>query len=260
MKLYKSLTEQPDQPKIKHIMYTLGIKGDLMNFLNTPTARGLITNDILTKFKNIRTMKSQAKLWLHLAMDSWLSALYNVIWKQRNKLTFQMNKDFPIQTNQTTPQPHINLIHRTNDIDINIPGCNIRSLRFKINLTPPQSNKRKRINLIVKPRTRTRIENVQHRASSSDNIRPIYIKLNLPRKHPCPTSTLPCKRIKLIVKHRPRTEIEEVTTPINTWEEVNPDVGEDPGRGEDGPERTGCLDGSLRSNLDQVNRLDGSYD
>jgi hypothetical protein len=75
IKLYKSLTEQPDQPKIKHIMYTLGIKGDLINFLNTPAARGIITIDITTKFKNIRTIKLQAQLWLHLAMDSWLSAL-----------------------------------------------------------------------------------------------------------------------------------------------------------------------------------------
>ena len=132
MKLYKSLTEQPDQPKIKHMMYTLGIKGDLIYVLSTPAARGIITNDIITKFKNIRTMKSQAQLWLHLAMDSWLSALYYVIWKPRNKLTFQMNKDFPKRTNLTTTHRHINLIHRTNAIEINIPGCDIRSLNLKL--------------------------------------------------------------------------------------------------------------------------------
>jgi len=152
MKLYKSLTEQPDQPKIKHIMYTLGIKGDLINFLNTPAARGIITIDITQKYKDYEITSTAMAT---SAMDSWLSALYYVIWKPRN---LQMNNDFPIRTNLTTAHPHFNLIHRTNAIDINIPGCNIRSLRFKINITPPQPNKRKRTNLIVKPRTRTRIE------------------------------------------------------------------------------------------------------
>jgi hypothetical protein len=41
---------------------------------------------------------------------------------------------------------------------------------------------------------------------------------------------------------------------------VNPILREDLGGVEDGLERTGCLVGVLRSNLDQVNRLDGSYD
>ena len=37
-------------------------------------------------------------------------------------------------------------------------------------------------------------------------------------------------------------------------------MGEDPRVGEDGPLRIGCLAGGLQSSLDQVNRLDGSYD
>jgi hypothetical protein len=98
-------------------------------------------------------------------------------------------------TNLTTAHPHINLIHRTNSIDINIPGCNIRSLRFKINLNPPQPNKRKRTNSTVKPRTRTRIETGVRRTSSHDNIQPISTNFNLPRKHPYPISTLPRKRL-----------------------------------------------------------------
>jgi hypothetical protein len=286
MQLYKPLTEQLYQPKIKHIMYTLGIKGDLMNFLNTPLARGIITEDIITKFKSFKSMTTQSHLWLHLAMDSWLSAFYSIIWKQRNKLIFNLNKNFPIRVSPIIPlRPKIRLIHRTRDIPINIPNCNMKSIKFKINLSPPQSLKRKRTDTTFNKLSRQRstnnkqssssYTNLKHPISIKLNLQPISIKLKLPQKHPIslklklpqkrcyPQSTTSIKKIKLTLKTRDHIEStvdDQFITQENPREEVNPDVGEDPRVGEDGPLRIGCLAGGLQSSLDQVNRLDGSYD
>jgi hypothetical protein len=108
--------------------------------------------------------------------------------KERNRLVLNKNKDLNLtysekkakrkekekrkrkerKKDQQVPSPktpHFNFIHRTNAIDINIPGYNIRSLRFKINLNPPPPNKRKRTESRNKPRTRTKTTADEHTTS-----------------------------------------------------------------------------------------------
>jgi hypothetical protein len=64
----------------------------LDEFLDTPTAQGLITEDeyerLLKAIKNSeKEMTSQmAKEWMLLLLDSWLSAFYKLAWKHRNSL------------------------------------------------------------------------------------------------------------------------------------------------------------------------------
>jgi hypothetical protein len=54
-------------------------------FLHTPTAQGIITQELTQKFANSPQIKNNKMGWLLYTMNCWMSALYHNIWLERCK-------------------------------------------------------------------------------------------------------------------------------------------------------------------------------
>ena len=87
---YKNLKEVKEPAPPHYLLSILGINDG--NFLDSPTAQGIITETLLEKFKTRipnRELPKNTILtdWILWALDGWLSAAYILIWKDRNKIT-----------------------------------------------------------------------------------------------------------------------------------------------------------------------------
>ena len=81
-KIYKDLKDQHLKPSNKHLMYLIGFN-NFKSFISTPAAFGLITQEIIERFKKIKHTKNHTILWIQLVIDCWLSTVYEHIWKER---------------------------------------------------------------------------------------------------------------------------------------------------------------------------------
>jgi hypothetical protein len=59
-------------------------------FMHSHLSKGIITKTAIEKLGNNFSTYPHAMKWIHLLLDSWLSAFYEIIWKSRNK---QLEKD-----------------------------------------------------------------------------------------------------------------------------------------------------------------------
>ena len=83
-KIYKDLKNQHFKPFNKHLMFLIGFN-NFEQFTSESTAYGIITQDIIDRFKKTKRAKTNTKLWIQLATDAWLSTVYELIWKERCK-------------------------------------------------------------------------------------------------------------------------------------------------------------------------------
>jgi len=83
-KIYKELKDQRYKPSNKHIMYLFGYNNS-EQFISKPAAYGIINQDIIDRFKRTKRTKTNTKILTQLGIDSWLSTVYELIWKERCK-------------------------------------------------------------------------------------------------------------------------------------------------------------------------------
>ena len=87
------LEESTDGKKLKWNETTMNtiiqiIDLNEQNFETTTQAKGIITEDLISKFRQHKDMKHKPSDYLLLILDCWLSTFYETIWKQRNDQTF----------------------------------------------------------------------------------------------------------------------------------------------------------------------------
>ena len=90
--LYKDLKNQEIKPKFHHLMYRIGTKNKMDDFLQTKIAQGIISNDLSKKFKETKKTSINSHLWLYFTIDCWLSTVYNMIWSERCNAVKEKNK------------------------------------------------------------------------------------------------------------------------------------------------------------------------
>ena len=89
---YKKLKGQLLPKSPRGLLWMLGIENN-SDFLDTLTAQGIITNQVQERFNSgmphILPNKTTKTDWLKWAMDGWLTACFELIWKPRNDKTFK---------------------------------------------------------------------------------------------------------------------------------------------------------------------------
>ena len=82
-KIYEKLKGQEYRPTFNPLKYLLGIKWNMMDFMHTATAQGIITDNIIQRLKSARKTSTNTILWIQFTMDCLLSIIYEHIWKLR---------------------------------------------------------------------------------------------------------------------------------------------------------------------------------
>jgi hypothetical protein len=218
LELYKSLREQDNRPKSKQLMYLLGIKGNLMTFLSSYEAKGLITTELKERFKKAKKTHSQTTLWIQFTMDCWLTTVYTQIWKDRcialKKKDFRTRKrSSPLDVVPPSRIKKLRLILRDPE---EISTSHIQSKKIKIRLNPPKK-RTKEIRDNHRPKKKHKNNHARQSKTASNT------KTN---ENP-PQTTVKPKKIVFRIKFKEK-------------EVLHPDEGDGEEGDREGPLRTGC--------------------
>ena len=140
---YQSLKKQGDLPAMSYILYFLNNQRFFdSSFLGTPQAKGLISTQLTSHFTRAKRLKSNRDRWMHLAIDSWLSAFYEVIWKERCRALEKDNTNTIRITLRCPPDVRSQAPSQQDPI----PQDNRRHIRSLVLRLPPPTSPRRWLN------------------------------------------------------------------------------------------------------------------
>ena len=143
LSMYKILKEAKKQPQAKYFLPFLGLNlsdsARYEQFLGSNWSKEIIDQDLLNRFNLAKAVKKDRFLWMHLVMDSWLSAFYDIIWKnrsgkvrERSELTIGIILKLP-------PPPRIRLHLRVRDPEEEDSLKRIKRIKFILPSPPDLS-------------------------------------------------------------------------------------------------------------------------